>query len=92
MIKNIHEKLLETVQLMLVDSRVNLPYYGNFNLFVNFSENEKIGTCAVNVTPSGMNFFYSSKFLEKLTQKQVNFVTLHENFHLLWDQIGRAHV
>lgn len=90
MIKNIHEKLLETVQLMLVDSRVNLPYYGNFNLFVNFSENEKIGTCAVNVTPCGMNFFYSSKFLEKLTQKQVNFVTLHENFHLLWDHPKRT--
>lgn len=90
MIKNIHEKLLESVQHMLIDTRVNLPYYGNFNLFVNFSEDPKIGTCAVNITPKGMNFFWCSEFLEKLTQKQVNFITLHEDFHLIWDHPKRT--
>ena len=35
-LRNIHEKLIEAIQIMLVDCKVNLPYYGNFNLFVNF--------------------------------------------------------
>ena len=90
MIKNIHEKLLNSVQSMLIDDRVNLPYYGNFNLFINFKEDPNIGTCAVNMTPSGMNFFFSSDFLAKLTQREINFITLHEDFHLLWNHPRRT--
>jgi predicted metal-dependent peptidase len=89
-IKNIHEKLLESIQVMLIDTKVNLPFYGNFNLFVNFHESENIPTCGVNMTPKGMNFYYSSKFLENLSQKEVNFITLHEDFHLLWDHPKRT--
>lgn len=89
-IKNIHEKLLESIQVMLVDTKVNLPFYGNFNLFVNFNENENIPTCGVNMTAKGMNFYYSSKFLENLSQKEVNFITLHEDFHLLWNHPKRT--
>jgi predicted metal-dependent peptidase len=90
MIKNIHEKLLNTVQIMLVDCRHGLPYYGEFNLHISFHEQENIGTCAVNVGPKGMNFFYNSKFLEDLTQKEVNFIDIHEIFHLLFDHPKRT--
>ncbi len=90
MIKNIHEKLLESVQSMLIDTRVNLPFYGNFNLFINFKEDENIGTCAVNMTSKGMNFFYSSSFLNRLTQREINFITLHEDFHLLLNHPRRT--
>ena len=90
MIKNIHEKLLVSVQTMLIDSRVNLPFYGNFNLFINFKEDENIGTCAVNMTAKGMNFFYSSSFLNRLTQREINFITLHEDFHLLLNHPRRT--
>lgn len=89
-IKNIHEKLLESIQTLLVDTKINLPFYGNFNLFINFSEKNNISTCGVNMTPKGMNFYYSSEFLNKLSQKEVNFVTLHEDFHLLWDHPKRT--
>lgn len=89
-IKNIHEKLMESIQQMLIDTKVNLPYYGNFNLFINFSERKDIDTCAVNMTSKGMNFFYNSQFLDKLTQKEVNFITLHEDFHLLWNHPKRT--
>jgi len=89
-IKNIHEKLLNGIQTMLIDTKINMPYYGNFNLHVNFKEQDSIGTCAVNVTSKGMNFFYSPKFLENLSQKEVNFIILHEDFHLLFNHPKRT--
>lgn len=66
------------------------PYYGNFNLFINFHERNDLPTCAVNVTSGGMNFYYNTEFLDKLNQKEVNFVIIHENFHLLWDHPKRT--
>ena len=89
-LKNIHEKLLNGIQTMLIDTKINLPYYGEFNLHVSFVEQDSIGTCAVNVTSKGMNFFYSPKFLEDLSQKEVNFITLHEDFHLLFNHPKRT--
>ena len=89
-IKNIHEKLLSGIQQMLIDTKVNLPYYGEFNLHVNFHEQDTIGTCAVNVTSKGMNFYYSPKFLADMSQKEVNFITLHEDFHLLFNHPKRT--
>ena len=89
-IKNIHEKLLNGIQTMLIDTKINLPYYGEFNLHVSFHEQDSIGTCAVNVTSKGMNFFYSPKFLEDMSQKEVNFITLHEDFHLLFNHPRRT--
>jgi hypothetical protein len=88
--RNEHEKLIESIQRMLIDTRVNLPYYGNFNLFINFKERKDIDTCAVNMTASGMNFYYNSEFLNRLSQKEVNFITLHEDFHLLWNHPKRT--
>jgi predicted metal-dependent peptidase len=67
-----------------------LPYYGEFNLHVSFHEQDSIGTCAVNVTSKGMNFYYSPKFLENMSQKEVNFITLHEDFHLLFNHPRRT--
>ncbi len=90
-LKNIHEKLMESIQVMLIDTKVNLPYYGNFNLFISFHEDSKaVPTCGVNMTTRGMQFYYNSAFLEKLSQKEVNFITLHEDFHLLWNHPKRT--
>ena len=88
--KGIHEKLMESIQQMLIDTKVNLPYYGNFNLFINFHERKDIGTCAVNMTSKGMQFYYSPEFLNRISQKEVNFITLHEDFHLLWNHPKRT--
>lgn len=89
-VKNIHEKLLNSIQTMLIDTKVNLPYYGEFNLHVNFHEADSVGTCGVNVSSKGMNFFYSPKFLEDISQKETNFITLHEDFHLLFNHPRRT--
>jgi predicted metal-dependent peptidase len=75
---------------MLIDTKVNLPYYGEFSLHITFHEQDSIGTCAVNVTSKGMNFYYSPKFLENLSQKEVNFINLHEDFHLLFNHPRRT--
>jgi len=79
-IKNIHEKLLNGIQTMLIDTKINLPYYGEFNLHVSFHEQDSIGTCAVNVTSKGMNFYYSPKFLEDMSQNEVNFIKYTKTF------------
>ncbi len=89
-VKNIHEKLLNTLQEMLIDTVYGLPYYGEFNLNITFHETESIPTCGVNVTTKGMNFYYSPKFLENISQKEVNFITIHEDFHLLFNHPRRT--
>jgi predicted metal-dependent peptidase len=89
-IKNIHEKLLNSVQTMLIDTKINLPFYGEFNLHISFHEQDSIGTCAVNATSKGFNFYYSPKFLENMSQKEVNFIDIHEIFHLLFDHPKRT--
>lgn len=88
-IKNIHEKLMNTIQTMLIDTK-SLPYYGEFNLHINFHEDDSVGTCGVNVGTKGMNFYYSPKFLADMSQKEVNFIVLHEDFHLLFDHPKRT--
>ena len=89
-VKNIHEKLLNSIQSMLIDTKINLPYYGEFMLHINFHETDSIPTCGVNVSSKGMNFFYSPKFLENISQKEVNFISLHEDFHLLFNHPRRT--
>ena len=89
-IKNIHEKLLNSIQQMLIDAKINLPFYGEYNLHINFHEQDTIGTCAINVTSKGMNFYYSPKFLADMSQKEVNFIDLHEIFHLLFSHPKRT--
>ena len=75
---------------MLIDLQVNLPYYGNFLLFMSFHERKDIKTCAVNITSQGMNFYYNTEFLDGKTQKEVNFIVIHEIFHLLWSHPKRT--
>jgi predicted metal-dependent peptidase len=87
---NMHEKILQCTQEMLIDLQVNLPYYGNFLLFMSFHERKDIKTCAVNITSQGMNFYYNTEFLDGKTQKEVNFIVIHEIFHLLWSHPKRT--
>ena len=89
-LKDIHEKLLESIQTMLVDTKVNLPYYGNFNLFVSFIKSKSVPTCGVNMTTKGMNFYWNPDFLDKMSQKEANFIVVHEDFHLLWNHPKRT--
>ena len=86
-----HEKLTEAVVAMM--STGNLPYYGEFALFINFYEsknNPYVPTAGVNVTSAGMNFYWDRKFIDSLPQPEINFLLLHEEFHILFDHIKRS--
>ena len=86
-----HEKLTEAIVAMMATG--NLPYYGEFALFINFYEsknNPYVPTAGVNVTSAGMNFYWDRKFIDSLPQAQINFLLLHEEFHILFDHIKRS--
>ena len=86
-----HEKLSEAVIAMMATG--NLPYYGEFALFINFYEsknNPYIPTAGVNVTSAGMNFYWDRKFIDSLPQPEINFLLIHEEFHILFDHIKRS--
>tara|TARA_R110000772_G_scaffold12063_4_gene37228 strand:+ start:2530 stop:3915 length:1386 start_codon:yes stop_codon:yes gene_type:complete len=110
-LKNTHPFIIETVERMLIDVKHKLPFYGQFNLMVNFNEVKTIPTCGVNMTKRGMYFYYNSEFLNGLgttdgelkgsnpvekelsakeRQKMVNFIVLHEDFHLLFNHPQRT--
>ncbi len=91
--KNIHPKILHCLEMMLLNSEVDLPYYAEFNSAVNFFERANdphLQTAGVNVTEHGMNHYYNPMFVDSLTQKQVNFLVLHETFHLLFNHPRRT--
>ncbi len=91
--KNIHPKILHCLEMMLLNSEVDMPYYAEFNAAVNFFEranDPNLQTAGVNVTEKGMNHYYNPKFVDSLTQKQVNFLVLHETFHLLFNHPRRT--
>jgi predicted metal-dependent peptidase len=86
-----HEKLTEAIVAMMATG--NLPYYGEFALFINFYEsknNPYVPTAGVNVTSAGMNFYWDRKFIDSLPQPQINFLLIHEEFHILFDHIKRS--
>lgn len=87
-IYRLHDKLQTCITEMI--SGNILPYYGEFNLFVNFIKESSIKTCGVNISDAGMNFYWNEEFLNYLPQPQVNFVLIHETFHLLFDHPERS--
>ncbi len=84
---SIHQKFINANVAMMASG--NLPYYGEFNQYVNFHE-AKIGTCGVNVSEKGMNFFWDPKFVNSHKQEEINFVVIHEDCHLLFEHIKRS--
>ena len=89
-INNSHEKLINSIQSLLTDVRFGLPFYGEFCLHISYHPQESIGTCGVNVKTNGFNYYYSPSFLDRLTQKEVNFINIHEIFHLIFDHPRRT--
>jgi predicted metal-dependent peptidase len=85
-----HPKLEECIKSMINDTKYKLPFYGEYNLRINFHKSESLPTCGVNVGKKGFNFYYNHEFLNKLPQEEVNFVDIHEIFHLLFDHPQRT--
>lgn len=83
-----NQKFTNLIVMML--SSNTLPYYAEFNTFVNFYESTNIPTCGVNISEDGMNFYWNRKFVDDLNDKEALFLLLHEDFHLLFDHTKRS--
>lgn len=111
-LQNCHPKIIESVERMLIDIKYGMPFYGEFNLNINFrNATKRLPTCGVNVKSSGMYFYYNENFLNDLgtvdgeivgkteeerlhnmweRQKQINFIVIHEDYHLLFNHPQRT--
>ncbi|MCK9415532.1 VWA-like domain-containing protein [Candidatus Dojkabacteria bacterium] len=85
--EDIHEKLSRAIIEMITS--YNLPYYGEFSQFINFWE-AKIGTCGVNVTNKGMNFYWDREWIDSRNNREIIFTIVHEIFHLLFSHQKRG--
>lgn len=85
--EEIHKKLSDAIIEMITS--FNLPYYGEFCQFINFWR-AKIGTCGVNVTEKGMNFYWDPEWMAKRDRKETIFTIVHEVMHLLFEHIKRG--
>lgn len=91
--EKMHPKLTLSIERMMLDGKVNLPFYGHFLLQTNFFERNddpRLRTAGVNVTNKGCNYFYNRSFIDSLTQEQTNFLNIHEIFHLLLNHPKRT--
>jgi len=84
---DIHKKLLKTS----IGLNSKYPFYGEMLLQFSFYESKLIPTCAVNVSKdSRVSYRYNYDWITKLNQKEMNFVTIHEIFHILFDHPSRT--
>ena len=78
-----NEKITSCIKDMLTYSRLDLPFYGEFNLFINYKELKTIDTIGVEVHKGNIWCYYNEDFINSLSKENLNFTILHETFHLL---------
>jgi len=84
-----HPKITYSIDQMIGDAMLKIQYYGEFCQFINFKKVNFISTCGVTINVHGMQYVYNSDFLDTLEQEEVNFIMIHEIFHLLWEHQAR---
>jgi predicted metal-dependent peptidase len=78
----VREKLI-TARIALL---LKAPFFGNLATRLKLvNADEWCGTAATD----GRNFYYNSEFVNKLPQKQVEFLVGHEVLHVVYDHMGR---
>jgi predicted metal-dependent peptidase len=79
---NVREKLI-TARIALL---LKAPFFGNLATRLKLvNADEWLSTAATD----GRNFYYNSEFVNKLPQKQVEFLVGHEVLHVVYDHMGR---
>lgn len=84
-----HPKIIYSIDQMISDAMLKLQYYGEFCQFINFKKHNGIGTCGVTIDIQGMRYYYNEDFVNSLDQEEMNFIMIHEIFHLLWEHQSR---
>jgi predicted metal-dependent peptidase len=64
-------------------------YFGQYGLYLQYREEPKIPTAAVTVEGGRLTFLWNREFIEKLPEKQLRFLYLHEIYHLVSNHLGR---
>ena len=78
----VREKLI-TARIALL---LKAPFFGNLATRLKLvNADEWLGTAATD----GRNFYYNSEFVNRLPQKQVEFLVGHEVLHVVYDHMGR---
>ena len=91
MVTSINTNILECLKRMrLYRVDTGMPFYAEFCLSLNFIQDDKMKTCAVNVTSRGLNFYYNDEFVNSLSEGELSFVIVHEVLHLLSKHNARA--
>jgi len=61
----------------------NHNFWSEIFLSCNIHNSSVIPTAGVNFTEKGMNLVYNNDFIDELSQAEVNFVIMHEVYHLI---------
>lgn len=85
--KNTHPRIVDTITRLICSDH---QYWGEFSLFVNFQEETTIHTFGVNVVNCSLMYYYNKKFLDKLDDKELMFIHIHEILHLICDHCQRT--
>ena len=90
--REIHPKIQESIKEFITNLNVDYSFFGRFLLGVEFFKSSKLPskTCAVTINSLGACFLWDSDFIEKQPQSVVNFVVIHEVFHLLYNHVKRT--
>lgn len=86
---SINDRIIDSITNFII--MTEFSFFGEFSLFVNFKESKTIPTMGVYVNIKGMYCLYNQEFLDSLNNGQLNFVLLHELFHLLCDHVQRGY-
>jgi predicted metal-dependent peptidase len=78
---------LKKTSITLIDY---FPYFAEFFCNLNITETDQIPTAGVNCTAGGFQFYYNGSFLDRLTDKMMNFVMIHELDHLIFNHVERG--
>jgi predicted metal-dependent peptidase len=80
---SVREKII-TARIALL---LKAPFFGNLATRLKLvNADEWLPTAATD----GRNFYYNSEFVNKLPQKQIEFLMGHEVLHIVYDHMGRA--
>lgn len=101
-----HPLIVDSMQLLILDTKYKMPFYGEFGLFINHQENKKEKTCGIKIDRgNNILFTYNTEFLDSLgtkngkidapldeisRQKQVSFMYLHNIMHMIYNHPRRA--
>ena len=86
------EKVLHMISKGKIDIMLYFPFFGNLLYRFTLKRKDEVGTMGTD----GEFIYYNNDFVEKMPQKEFNFVLVHEVMHValghLWRRGTRIHM